>query len=481
MSDNKKILSGLVWTMGEKLCSQIAHMVISIILARLLAPEHYGVISITVVFINIAEVFITSGFGNALIQKKDADEEDYSSIFWLSLGFSVVLYLILFLASPFISAFYGNEKLTAILRVMSLSVLISALSTIQRSHVSKQMRFRKFFFSTTVGTFCSATAGIAMAYAGFGVWALVAQNLMNSAVNAVVLWFTSGWKPKLIFNKSKARPLFSYSWKLMLSQFLSKLTENVRSLIIGKVFSASDLAYYDRGHSYPNIISTMINSSVSMVMFPAASARQAELNELKSLAKRAISICDLIMAPLLFAFALCSKSLVCIFLTEAWLPCVPFLQIYCVFYLFVPINTINLQIIKAKGRSDLVLKCEVVKKTFELLVILFTVFVCKSVLAIAIGSLIANLISNLINSMVNYKLISYGYFEQLWDVMKTIIPALIAVCGSFLLTSNIVNEYLKVIMQVCIVFIIYSVLLFVFDRKDLKYLISVIKQYISKN
>ncbi len=458
------------------MCSQFAQVIISVILARLLSPEHYGVVSITVVFINIAEVFITSGFGNALIQKKDANEEDYSSIFWLSLGISVALYLVLFLAAPLISLFYNNNALTAILRVMSLSVPISALNTIQRSHVSKLMRFRKFFFSTTIGTLVSAMVGIAMAYAGCGVWALVAQNLINVAVNTVVLWFTAGWKPKFIFNRDKVKPLFSYSWKLMLSQFLSKLTENIRSLIIGKVFSPSDLAYYDRGHAYPNKISTMINSSISMVMFPAASASQSNLKELKMLAKRAISICELVMAPLLITFALCSEVVVRIFLTDVWLPCVPFLQIYCFFYLFVPINTINLQIIKAQGRSDLVLKCEVVKKIFELLVILFTVFVRKSVLAIAIGSLVANLFSNLVNSMINQKLISYGYFEQMWDVLKTIIPAVIAATCAYFLTLSISNIYLLLFLQILIACAIYVALLFVFDRKDVKYLFGMIKR-----
>ena len=480
MSDNKRILSGLVWTIGEKFCSQLTHMVISIILARLLVPEYYGVISITVVFINIAEVFITSGFGNALIQKKNADEEDYSSLFWLSLGISLVLYLVLFSIAPFISVFYGNKDLTAILRVMSLSVPISALNTIQRAHVSKQMRFRKFFFSTTVGTLISGAIGIAMAYSGCSIWALVAQYLINIAVNTFVLWFTSGWTPKFIFNKDRVKPLFSYSWKLMLSQFLSKLTENIRSLIIGKVFSPTDLAYYDRGHAYPNKISNIINSSISLVMFPAASSKQNDLKLMKTLAKRAISICCLVMAPLLLSFAFCAESLVRIFLTETWLPCVPFLQIYCIFYLFVPVNTINLQIIKAQGRSDLVLIIEFVKKIFEILVILFTVFVCKSVLAIAIGSIISCLFSVVINTSINRKIILYGFFEQIWDIIKTIIPSFIAVLITYCITLNIASDILRLVISFSMIFLIYILLLLVFDKGDVIYLFNMAKQFFVK-
>ena len=264
-----KVTSGLFWTYAERILAQGVTAVVSIVLARLLAPDDYGIISIVSIFISICEVFVTSGFGNALVQKKEADDLDFSSIFYFSLGIAAVLYAGLFLSAPLIANFYGNGLLGPVIRVLGVRLLLSSVNSVQRAYVSKRMAFRKFFRATIFGTVVSAAAGIAMACLGFGVWALVAQYLTNSLIDTVVLFFSIEWRPKRMFSLERMKGLVSYGWKMLASSLLEAVYNNLRSLIIGKKYSEADLAFYDKGKHFPELIVLNINSSISSVIFPA--------------------------------------------------------------------------------------------------------------------------------------------------------------------------------------------------------------------
>ena len=371
MNDNNiknKTVSGLIWRFMERCGAQGVNFVVSIILARLLAPELYGTIALITVFTAILEIFVDSGMGNALIQKKDADDVDFSSVFYFNMLMCVVLYGVMFISAPYIAKFYKDSELTPIVRVMSLVLIISGLKNVQQAYVSRTMQFKRFFFATLGGTIVAAVVGIWMAYEGYGVWALVAQNLVNKVIDTTVLWFTVKWRPKLLFSIKRLKGLVSYGWKLLASSLLDTVYNNLRQLIIGKLYSSSDLAFYNRGKQFPNFVITNINTSIDSVLFPAMSSQQDDTERVRSMTRRSIKISSYIMWPLMMGLAFTATSIVSLVLTDKWLPCVPFLRIFCFVYVFFPIHTANLNAIKAMGRSDLFLKLEVIKKVIGLIV-----------------------------------------------------------------------------------------------------------------
>ena len=375
MNDNNiknKTVSGLIWRFMERCGAQGVNFVVSIILARLLAPELYGTIALITVFTAILEIFVDSGMGNALIQKKDADDVDFSSVFYFNMLMCVVLYGVMFISAPYIAKFYKDSELTPIVRVMSLVLIISGLKNVQQAYVSRTMQFKRFFFATLGGTIVAAVVGIWMAYEGYGVWALVAQNLVNKVIDTTVLWFTVKWRPKLLFSIKRLKGLVSYGWKLLASSLLDTVYNNLRQLIIGKLYSSSDLAFYNRGKQFPNFVITNINTSIDSVLFPAMSSQQDDTERVRSMTRRSIKISSYIMWPLMMGLAFTATSIVSLVLTDKWLPCVPFLRIFCFVYVFFPIHTANLNAIKAMGRSDLFLKLEVIKKVIGLIVLVLS-------------------------------------------------------------------------------------------------------------
>lgn len=270
------------------------------------------------------QVFVDSGLGNALIQKKNADDLDFSSVFWFNLVWCLLLYGLIYLSAPFISTFYKDITLVPVIRVLCIIIIISGLKNVQQAYVSRTMQFKKFFFATLLGTIASAFVGIWLAYAGFGVWAIVAQKLVNLSVDTTVLWITVEWRPKLIFSFQRLRCLFSYGWKLLASALLDTVYSNLRQLVIGKVYTTSDLAYYNQGSKFPDIICTNINASIDSVLLPTMSQQQDNKNRVKAMTRRAISISMYIMSPIMIGLAVTAERIVSIILTEKWLPCVFF-------------------------------------------------------------------------------------------------------------------------------------------------------------
>lgn len=412
-----KVLSGLFWKFGERISAQLVTFIVSIVLARLLSPDDYGNIALVTVFITIANVFVVNGFGSALIQKQEADNVDFSSVFYANIVFSCFLYVIIFLVSPVVADFYASPILCPVLRVLGLRIPVAAINSVQQAYVSRHMLFKKFFFSTLFGTLLSGVVGCVMAYMGFGIWALVAQYLVNTSVDTIVLWFTVRWRPDFVFSFSRVKVLLSYGWKLLLSGLLDTGYTQLRSLIIGKKYTSADLAYYNRGQQYPQLVVTNINTSISSVLFPAISKCQDDLSRVKSMTRRAIKTSSYIMWPLMIGLGVIAEPLVSFMLTDKWLPCVPYLQIACFTYAFWPIHTANLEALKAIGRSDIFLQLEILKKGIGLVLLFLTMN--YGVMAIALSLVVSTIISSFINASPNKKLLGYSYFDQIKDMVPS--------------------------------------------------------------
>lgn len=420
---SSSIISNLIWRFAERCGAQGVGFIVSVVLARLLAPSIYGTVALVTVFTAILQVFVDSGLGNALIQKKDADDLDYSSVFWTNMVVCAILYAILFLSAPLVASFFKDDSLISVIRVMGLTLIISGLKNIQQAYVSKKMIFKKFFFATLGGTIAAAVVGIVMALKGFGVWALVAQNLVNKTIDTCVLWFIVGWHPKFMFSFKRMKSLVSYGWKILVSALLDTVYNNVRQLIIGRVYTSTDLAFYNKGKQMPNLAVTNINTSIDSVLLPAMSKAQDRLDQVKTLTRRSIRLSSYIMCPIMVGLAVCARPLVSVLLTDKWLPCVPFLRIFCFTYAWYPVHTANLNAIKAIGHSEIFLKLEVEKKVIGITVLLLVMN--RGIHWIAGSLLFTSVLSSIINAHPNTVLIHYKYSEQLRDLLPVTILALL--------------------------------------------------------
>ncbi|MGK4109394.1 lipopolysaccharide biosynthesis protein [Enterococcus cecorum] len=478
MDSKSSTISNFLWRFAERCGAQIVTFIVSIVLARILTPEDYGKIALITVFTTILQVFVDSGLGVALIQKKDADDLDFSSVFYFNFVICLVLYAAMFIASPFIANFYNDSSLTPIIRVISLTIVISGVKGIQQSYVSRNMLFKRFFYATLGGTIFSAILGIALAYTGFGVWAIVAQQLSNTTIDTLILWLTVKWRPKKMFSWERLKGLLSFGWKMLASSLLDTVYGNIRSLIIGKLYSSSDLAYYNQGNQFPNVVVTNINTSIDSVLLPTMASVQDDSQRVKTMTRRAIKTSTYIMAPLMMGLAFCAEPIVRLVLTDKWISCVPFLRIFCITYMFYPIHTANLNAIKAMGRSDLFLKLEIAKKIVGMILLLSTMWF--GVMAMAYSLLVSSVLSQIINSWPNRKLLNYGYLEQLKDIIPSIaLAVLMGFCVnlvSLLDLSNIVTLLIQIPLG-AVIYIITSELL---HLESFNYLMDLIRPMIRK-
>jgi teichuronic acid exporter len=417
-----QVLSSLLWKLMERGGTQGIQFIVQIVLARLLLPEDYGIIALVLVFIAIANVFVQSGLNTSLIQKKEADEIDFSSVFYVSLLIAGLFYIILFLTVPFIAEFYNKQQLIPVLRVLAVTLFFGAFNSIQNAIIARNMQFKKLFFSSTGAILISGIVGIYMACAGYGVWALVGQQIINQLSISLILWFTVKWRPRLIFSHRRVKELFSFGWKLLVSSLIYTIYIDLRSLVIGKMFEAEILGLYNRGQQFPAVLVSNIDGSIQSVMFPVLASQQDSRPRVKDMMRRAIVTSSFVTFPMMVGLAVTAEPLVKLLLTDKWLPCVPFLQIFCASHALMPIHTANLQAINALGRSDIFLKLEIIKIIVGLSVLGITVF--YGVYAIALGAVLSGIISTFINAYPNKKLLDYSYIEQWNDIMPSLLLSL---------------------------------------------------------
>ena len=469
---SKRLVSGMLWRFGERICAQLVSFFVSVVLARILLPSEYGIIAMTTVFITICNVFVTSGFGMALIQKKDVDDLDFSTILVFGFIFSIVLYVLLFIFAPTIADFYQEPILIPVLRIMSLKLPLAAINSVQQAFVSRKMLFRKFFWATLVGTVTSGVVGIVMAYQGCGVWALVGQYLINSLMDTIILGISIRWFPKIEFSANRLKSMIGFGWRILVSDLINTIYNELRSMIIGKRYTSEELAYYNKGQQIPHLFITNVGVAISGVLFPAMAMEQTDRGNLKQIVNKSISVGTYIIFPIMIGLAVVAKPIIILLLTEKWLLAVPFLQMACFSFAFEPWSTANLQAIKATGEAGKYLKVEIVKKSIAL-VILF-ISVPFGVHAIAASACIYSFIAIILTATINDNNIGYGFFQQLKDILPNILCALIMGGIVYLVGFFNLQTSVGLCIQIAVGIVAYFASSYIFRNNNLNYMYSLI-------
>lgn len=457
--DKEKISNGFLWKLFERFSVQGCQFVIQLILARLLSPDNYGALAIMIIFVSLANGIIQNGFNTALVQNKDVTEVDFSSVFWLVLGISTLLYTGLFISAPYLSESYNMPYLVKPFKVICLMLIPGALNSVQLAVIRRSMDFKKEFTSNLTSIVLSGLISITLAYLGYGLWALVIQVLLNTTISCITMWQVVGWRPSLVFNKQRVRVLLSYGYKLVFAGLLDILSNNLAGIIIGAKYNPASLGYYTRGNQFPNALMSGLNSAVQSVMLPALSQLQDDRAKAKLLMRKAMILSASCIFPLMALLAGVAKPMVQIVLTDKWLPCVPYIQIFCFSYAFWPIHTSNLQAINAMGRSDIFLRLEIYKKIIGWSILAFVVFYFDDPMAIAATSIVMTIISCFINSYPSKYLLNYSYSEQMKDLLPYFVLSLFTFNFILILDGIAMNKIVKLFIEIvlgCIFYLIIS-------------------------
>ena len=413
----QKVAKGVFWKLLENGGAQGIQFVIAILLARMLTPAEYGVVGIIMIFITIANVFVQSGFGTALVQKKQADEMDFSSVCYFEIVLAVGMYGILYLAAPIIASYYEIEELRAIVRVLAVVLFPGAVISVQTAYVSRKMEFRGLFLSTLAASVVSGAVSIWMAYKGYGVWAMVGQQVMYYGALMMALFLTVSWKPARMYSMERVREMFGFGWKLLCASLLDTVFNNLYGLFIGKIYNEELLGSYNRGEQFPKLIATDLGMAIQAVLLPAFSSRQEDVARVRQMVRQAIRLSSFVTLPMLLGMFAVADTMVEVLLGEKWLICVPFLRIMCISYCFWPIHITNLQAINAMGRSDIFLRLELVKKGLSLAAL--GVGMCFSVYGMVMIKAVQDFLCTFVNAAPNRKLLGYRIGQQWMDVMPS--------------------------------------------------------------
>ncbi len=442
----EKTLSGLLWQFLQRIIGQIFSFAVTVVLARLLMPEDYGVVALASMFNVLVGIFISGSMDAALIQKKDADELDYNTVFFSSFVMSFVIYAVVYFGAPFFARLYHNDLITPIMRVLALTMPIGALTMVQNAIVSRQMAFRKLFYTSLIGQVLAAMLGIYMAYAGYGPWALVAQQIVGTLSGAAVLFVVVPWRPRLAFSWARFLVLFNFAWKKTAAGFIGTLCGQLKGYLIGFRYSAADLAYFNRGEGLPDMFLSNVNGSVSNVLFPALSHVQNDLDAVKRGMRRSMMVSSYVLTPMMFGLAVIAPQVVVLLYSARWEPAVPFMQVSCITAVMTVLNSANLQALFAIGRSEEVLKLEFYKKPVMLLILAFTVMV--SPLAISCGMLVYSIYVLFMNARPNRIYLGYSVWEQIADVRPGFVLSALMACLVWGVGQCLENVYLSLCLQI---------------------------------
>lgn len=470
-----KVLKGLFWKILENGGAQGIQFVIAIILARLLSPSEYGLVSIIMIFITIANVVVQNGFSTALVQKKHSDDADFSSVFYFSLVMAAVMYTVLYLCAPSIAGFYRNDVLIPIVRVLAVVLFPGAVIAVQTAYVSRKMEFKGLFKATMVAVVISGAVSIFMAYRGLGVWAMVGQQIAYYLSLMTTLFLTVSWKPRLMFAIGRVRAMFTFGWKLLLAALLDTLFNNLYGLIMGKIYNEELLGAYNRGDQFPKLIVNNLGAAIQAVLLPAFASRQGDIAQVRSMVRRAIRTSSFLVLPMLFGLFAVADTMVMALLGEKWMICVPYLRIMCIAYSFWPIHITNLQAINAVGRSDIFLKLEVIKKSIGILgLVIGAMFGPLILVSIKAG---IDFLCTFINAWPNKKLLGYSISSQWMDIMPSMGLSIVmcaAVYGlQFVLPCG---PWLKLALQICAGAVIYGGLAWGLKMESFMYLLGIVKR-----
>ena len=473
----QKTLSGFVYNFAERGAAQGINFLVQIILARLLMPEEFGTIALLTVLMTILDVFVTYGFGNSLVVNKKSDDLDFSTCFYFGIFLSLMMYAVVYASSPYISKFfYGHDELDILVKVMALRIPIAAVNSVQHAYVQKRMQFRLFFFATLIGTALSGVVGIVMAYTGFGVWALAAQYMSNAFFNTITLWIMSEWRPKWMFSFQRLKAIYDYGWKILATGLIDTIFGQIRSLVIAKQYSRSDLAFYNRGVNFPQFGMRLIEPTISGVLFPALSNCNDDKKMMKAITQRIIKTSTLIVSGIMNLLMVVAKPLIVVLLTEKWLPCVVFLQIGCIAYLLRPLQIINACVIRASGRSALLLNLDLLKKGIGLA--LLFIAMPFGVEAIAWSYVGINVISTLINIWPNKEILDYSYMEQFRDIGANLIVGFVAGAAAWSITFLSIGYFPMLLIQVVVGAVTFLLFSHLSHIESYSYIKSLVKEQV---
>ena len=473
-----KAVKGVGWSFLDNIAGQGITFLVGLVLARILSPAEFGILGMITIFIAISNSIIDSGFSNALIRKTDAKEIDYNTVFFFNLALSTLLYTILFIASPAISRFFKEPQLVEITRVMGLLLFINALAIIQRTLLVKRVDFKTQTKVSIIASAGSAFVGIGMALMGYGVWSLVGQQLSRQFLNTLFLWVFNTWRPALEFSIQSFKELFGFGSKLLLSGLLNTLYNNIYYIIIGRFYSAAQLGQYTRAEQFNMIFSSNLTSVVQRVSYPVLSSIQNEPERLREAYRKVIKSTMLITFACMLGLAATAKPVILILIGEKWLVAVKYLQIICFSGMLYPLHAINLNILQVKGRSDLFLKLEIIKKGLAVGPICLGIFL--GIEYMLLGSVFNGFIAYYLNARYSKGMINYSVLEQVKDILPTFIVSLCVAAAMWSITLLEMNNYLLLLIQ-CIVGILMAVMIYeklnLEEYKELKGIVlSVLKR-----
>jgi teichuronic acid exporter len=445
----KRAVSAISWSFVETIGQRIIQLVIGIVLARLLLPEEFGLIAMLVVFTAVSQSFLDSGFGSALIQKQNDTHLDRCSIFYFNILVGLLAAGALCLAAPAIAAFYGEPSLTPLTRVLSLGIVVNSFGLIQLTDMVKRMDFRSLAKANTAAVAISGVAGIALAYTGFGVWALAIQQLVANSLRTALMWSFSSWRPTFEFSWGALRCMFPFGSRMLASGLIDKLFRNVYLIVIGKLFSAADLGFYSRALLLQEAPTQSISAVVSRVTFSMFSAISTDSQKLRRAVRKALEMLTMVNFPLLIGLATCARPVILVLFGVKWEPAIPYLQLLCFVGLTFPLHTINLNVLKARGRSDLFLRLEIVKKTIT--VINVAVMWRWGIESLIVGQIVVSLVSFYLNSYYTGVFLAYPMHRQVCDVLPYGIVT--AIMASAVLALSLVPFESQALLLVCQVFV----------------------------
>lgn len=473
--DNKEVKVAFKWALIDRITTEGIMAIVSIILARIIAPDQYGIISLALIIVIFGDAFVNPGICSALVQKKDPEQIDYATVFWFNILISIVLYSLLFLFAPFIETFYNIENLGTVIRVLALKFPFGALASIQLAFVQKNFLFKRYFFVSLFGTLTAGALGIYMALNGAGVWSLVVYNLGNSAIDALLALVFISWKPTFRFSKERFAILFPFGGRILLVKLIDLFYEQLSGLVIGKKYSPEELALYDKGKRFPNMIIMIGSNALSDTLFPAFSNIQNEIDKVKKMVSDSIAVSLFVVMPCAMGLLACGDNFVSVVLTDKWIECVPFLRVMCIHFMCIPISTILYQAIKAKGRSDVILKLEISKKVYGLAIMITAFVVSRKAIYIAIGLAVSTIISLFVEFVVTKRILQIGIIDIIKENCKTVLIAFLMLFIVFSIGYIPIATLLLLMLQIVsgvVVYVGFSMLLkpkgYLFIRGNLR-------------
>lgn len=475
----KNVIINIIWKLGERAASLATSLVVTFVLARLLNPADFGLLSIVEVFVLLTQIFVTGGLANALVQKKNADELDFSSVFWLNVTITIILYTVFYTLSPVIARFYDYPQMTSMLRVLSINLLFASIHSIQGAYVAKKMMFRHYFYSTLTGKVLSGVIGIVMALMGFGVWALISQSLSLIAIECIVLWFRVKWRPRFIFSATRAKELWAFAWRVLVMNFVEQFNNQFRKMFIGKKYLPEELAFYSKGALLPTTIITNITTSLSSVMFPVLSEAQDEREKSLALCRKWVSLFAYCSLPLLFGMVFAAKELIVVLMTSKWLFSIPYLQLACAVYAAWIIEMPIRETIKSFGFSKITLRVQIIKAVFALCVLLTVMNHGVFMIAAAVAA--SSLFNIAVSAFYGKKYAGYRYSMLIADVFPALLlSGAMGVCVYLVGFVNLV-PVLMLIVKAMVGLVVYIAISKISKNEDFAFLLNLLSGMIRKN